>query len=121
MQLGVSSYAFGWAVGLPGYSPPSPFSEHDLLAFADRFGLRTVQFGDHMPLHTFAPSRLASLRHAAASAGITLEIGARGLTAEHLKNYVALAREVHAPLVRFVIDGADYEPGIDDVVAVVHA
>lgn len=119
MELGISSYAFGWAVGVPGYPPPSPFSEHDLLEFARRFDLHTVQFGDHIPLHTFPAPRLAALRNAALTAHITLEIGARGLTAEHLNRYVSLARELDAPLVRFVIDGPEYEPATDDVVAIV--
>ena len=119
MRLGISSYAFGWAVGVPGYPPPSPFSEHDLLAFAKRFELHVVQFGDHVPLHTFTASRLAALKTAATAAHITLEIGARGLTTEHLNRYVMLARELNSPLVRFVIDAPDYEPAVDDVVAIV--
>src|SRR5687768_12742905 len=49
MQLGVSSYAFGWAVGVPGHPPPRPFNEHDLLEFARAFELSVIQFGDHMP------------------------------------------------------------------------
>ena len=119
MQLGLSSYAFGWAVGVAGHPPPFPFSEHDLLATARRFGLRVVQFGDHVPLHTFDRTRLEALRNAATAAGITLEIGARGLTAEHLQRYLALARDLPAPLVRFVIDAPDYEPDVDQVVAIV--
>jgi sugar phosphate isomerase/epimerase len=119
MRLGISSYAFGWSVGVPGYPPPSPFSEHDLIDFAKRFGLHVVQFGDHVPLHTFTAARLSALKNAAAAARITLEIGARGLTIEHLNRYVALARELDAPLVRFVIDGPNYEPATDDAIAIV--
>lgn len=121
MQLGISSYAFGWAVGVPEYPPPSPFSEHDLLEFARAFGLPVIQFGDHVPLHTFEPARLAALRHAAEAARITLEIGARGLTAAHLARYVALAHELGATLLRFVIDGPGYEPVNDEIVAVTRA
>jgi sugar phosphate isomerase/epimerase len=118
MQLGISSYAFGWALGVAGHPPPSPFNEHDLLDFARTSGLRVVQFGDHVPLHTFEAGRLAALRDAAIRDGLALEIGARGLTAEHLQRYVALARELHSPLVRFVIDGTGCEPAIDDVVTI---
>ena len=118
MQLGISSYAFGWAVGVPGYPPPSPFTELDLLDFARTFNLGVIQFGDHVPLHTLEPTRLTALRAAARKAAITVEIGARGMTAEHLCRYLDLARELHAPLVRFVIDGPGFEPGPDDVVAI---
>jgi sugar phosphate isomerase/epimerase len=104
-----------------GFPPPSPFTEHDLLEFARAFSLRVVQFGDHVPLHTFAPARIAALGHAAERAGLTLEIGARGLTPEHLNHYVRLARALRAPLLRFVIDGPGYEPAIDEIVALTRA
>src|SRR5687768_1165868 len=115
MQLGVSSYAFGWAVGVPGFPPPSPFTEHDLLEFARKSGLRVVQIGDHIPLHTFEAARIAALGNAAIRDGLTLELGARGLTADHLKRYLALACQLHSPLIRFVIDGPNYEPESEDV------
>ena len=119
MQLGISSYAFGWAVGVAGFPPPSPFNEHDLLEFARTSGLHVVQFGDHVPLHTFEAARIADLRDAAIRDGLTLEIGARGLTAEHVKRHLAIARELHSPLIRFVIDGPGYEPAFEDAVAIV--
>ena len=119
MQLGISSYAFGWAVGVAGFPPPSPFNEQDLLEFARTSGVRVIQLGDHVPLHAFEPARIAALRDSANRDGFTLEIGARGLTAEHLNRYLALARELHSPLIRFVIDGPEYEPGPDRVAAIV--
>jgi sugar phosphate isomerase/epimerase len=121
LQLGISSYAFGWAVGVPGHPPPSPFTERDLLAFARTSGLGVVQFGDHLPLHTFAPERIASLHHAAREAGITIELGARGLTPGHLHEYLDLARNLQAPLVRFVIDAPAYEPAVDHVISLLRA
>jgi sugar phosphate isomerase/epimerase len=121
MQLGVSSYAFGWAVGVAGHPPPSSFGEHDLLAFARAQGLRLVQFGDHVPLHTFDAARLARLDAAARAGGIAIETGARGLTEAHLRDHVAVAQRLGAPLLRFVIDGPGHEPGIDEVVALLRA
>lgn len=119
MQLGVSSYAFGWAVGVAGFPPAQPFTEDDLLAFARGHDLRLVQVGDHVPLYTFDAPRRARLRTSAAAAGIALETGARGLTAGHLANYIRLSRELDARLLRFVIDGPGYEPAPDAVVDLV--
>jgi sugar phosphate isomerase/epimerase len=123
MRLGVSSYAFGWAVGVPGREPDVPFTERDLLDFARRHGLGVVQIGDHIPLHAFAPARLEELRDAAAQAGagIELEIGARGLTEPHLARYIELAGILRARLIRFVIDGPDHKPTAREVIALLRA
>jgi sugar phosphate isomerase/epimerase len=118
MRLGVSSYAFGWAVGVAGRQPEVPFTERDLLDFARTHGLGVVQIGDHLPLHTFTSARLEELRDAAQTGAVVeLEIGARGLTEPHLARYVELARLLRARLLRFVIDGPGYEPTAHDVAA----
>lgn len=123
MRLGVSSYAFGWAVGVPGREPETPFTERHLLAFARAHGLGEAQIGDHIPLHTFEPARLQALRADAAlpAAPVALEIGARGLTGTHLAHYLELAAFLGADLLRFVIDGPGYEPAAEDVVALLRA
>ena len=123
MRLGVSSYAFGWAVGVAGREPAAPLTEHSLLAFARAQGLGLVQIGDHIPLHGFAPDRLTALRDAAAESGapVELEIGARGLTERHLARYIELARFLRVRLIRFVIDGPGYEPPAEDVTALLRA
>jgi sugar phosphate isomerase/epimerase len=121
MQLGISTYTYGWSLGVPGNLPSHPMTELDLLAKAREFGLKLVQFGDNLPLHTFPPERLQSLKHWAAEWGIVLELGARKLTAEHLTQYIQLARHFNTRLLRFVIDAQEYEPCLDEIVAVITA
>ena len=123
MKLGVSSFAFGWAIGVPGHPPSGPFDEINLLTFARDQDLSLVQIGDHLPLHTYDAQRIAALKAAAGkgSYGIELEIGARGLTEAHLAAYIALARTLDSPLLRFVIDHHGYEPDAATVVAIVRA
>ena len=113
MQIGVSSFAFGWAVqhGQP------PFDEHRLAAFAARHGLDAVQLGDNLPVHLMSPSRLAALLSTLHALGIEVELGARGLTDEHLETYLSLCRACRAPLLRFVADTEDYEPSVRDLIA----
>jgi len=117
MQLGVSSYAFGWRIGVRGYPAPPPYAERELLDFARAHALRVVQYGDHVPLHSFSPDRLERLRTEAGSGAdrIELEIGGRGLTRTHLARCIQLARVLESPLLRFVIDGPDYEPSTAEV------
>jgi len=118
MKLGVSSYAFGWGVGLPDHTPAVPFTEIDLLGFARAHGLDLVQIGDHLPLHAFPEARLARLQEAAAAdQPVELEIGARGLTDAHLNKFINLARRLRSPLLRFVIDGPGFEPDASEVIA----
>lgn len=117
MQLGLSSYAYGWAVaqGL------DCFDEHTLLDRARGFGLSLVQFGDHIPLVQFDRARLQRLRSRAQDEGITLETGGRTLTPENLRAHIALCENMNSRLLRFVIDGEGFEPAPQEVVAIVRA
>lgn len=118
MKLGLSSYTYGWAVGVPGSEPPRPLAEHGLLDKTIALGVGLLQVGDNLPAHTFDANRLDRLAARAARDGIELEIGARGLTSAHLQTYIALARRLSARLLRFVVDGAGYEPPPQDVIAI---
>lgn len=133
MKLGISSYAYGWAVGVGRESDASinalnwreqaqslkPFDENSLLNAAQKFGLNLVQFGDHLPIHEFDNARLQNLKERAQNENIELEIGARGLTPRHLSTYIELAHELHSPILRFVIDGANFHPSPDEVVGII--
>ncbi len=54
-----------------------------------------------------------------ARGGLTLELGARGLTALRLGGYIELARELDVRLLRFVIDQDAYRPSSAAVIALV--
>jgi len=115
MILGLSSYTFGWAVGVPGHAPAHPLDEHGLLDRCREYGIKLLQIGDNLPLHTFAETRLDRLAARAASEGVRLEVGARGLTLERVAEYAAIARCLDAKLLRFVIDDAEYQPRAEAV------
>lgn len=117
MRLGIGSYTFGWAVGVVGHEPRQPMDEVALFDAAREFGVSVVQFGDNLPLIAFDAERLARLKARAASAGITLELGGRGLTTECLKAHLDLSLRLDARLLRFVIDGPCYRPDPAQVVA----
>ncbi|MFD1139504.1 sugar phosphate isomerase/epimerase family protein [Larkinella insperata] len=118
MQLGVSSYTFGWAVGVPGHWPDHPLEEQGLLDKAVQAGVQLVQLGDNLPVHELSERRLQALRQRATRESIALELGARGLTPGHLHRYLRLCEHLNARLLRFVIDGPDYEPSVAEVVTV---
>src|SRR5262245_48866372 len=115
MELGLSSYSYGWAVGVPGHPPPRPMTEDDLLDCVRGFDLKLLQIGDNLPLHTFSAERLDRLAGRARSDQIKLEIGTRGLTVERVARYAAIARKLGARLIRIVIDDAGPRPRPDEV------
>jgi sugar phosphate isomerase/epimerase len=108
MILGLSSYAYGWAVG----NSHNAMNERDLIRSALDFGLRCLQIGDNLPLHTFSEERIQSFREQLQKNAIRLEVGARKLTEENLKQYLDICGHLNAPLLRFVIDGDEYRPDL---------
>ena len=118
MKLGISSYTFGWAVGVSGQEPARRMNEHDLLDKCGEYGVKVLQIGDNLPLHTFDSARLEALAARAIQEGVQLEVGARGLTTERLAEYAGIARRLNARLIRFVVDDADYHPTPQHIVDV---
>lgn len=116
-QLGISSYTYGWAVGVPGNRPENPLDEQGLLNRATAFGVRLVQIGDNLPLHELPQETLDNLKQSAEKQGITIELGARGLTETQLETYLGLTRNLNSRLLRFVVDGPSYEPAINTIIA----
>lgn len=117
MKLGISSYTYGWAVGVAGHPPACPLDENGLLDKAREHGVGLLQIGDNLPLHTFDMARLDQLAARAAQEGVELEVGARRLTVERVAGYVAITRRLGAKLLRFVIDDRDYHPRPSEVSA----
>jgi len=121
MQLGLSSYSFTWAVGVPGHQPAAPMGPLDLLSEADRYGLSVVQIADNCPLHLLAAEDLEELRRTALGLGIRVEVGMRGLVPESVFTYLDIAKRLDSDILRVVIDAADYEPEIDAVIRTIRA
>jgi 3-oxoisoapionate decarboxylase len=118
MQLGISSFTYGWAVGAGDASPTHPMRAPDLLHKAIGFGLKCVQFGDNLPLHELSGHQLAAVLALAQAHEIRIEVGARGLQSKHLERYLDLCTVLGSPLLRFIIDGPGHEPEPDEVVQV---
>jgi len=121
MRLGISSFAFGWAVGFEGSLPLQPMSASDLLSWAHRLKLKTVQIADNMPLELLSERQLRELRQQASDNMIQIEVGARRLTVERMELYGRIARLFDASFVRFVIDDQDYHPSVAEVESVLRA
>jgi len=115
VRLGISSYTFTWAVGVPGREPARPMDAAALLLKAAALGVHVVQIADNLPLHRLAPTELDALGCRAAALGIAIEIGTRGTAADHLRTYLEIARRLGASLLRVVVDAADHRPEAREV------
>jgi 3-oxoisoapionate decarboxylase len=115
-RLGVGSFAFAWAIGVPGHPPARPM---DAFAFLDRaaaLGAEVAQLGDNLPLQGWAPGDLERLRAHADGLGLTLEVGTRGIEDDALPRYAEIARTLSSAILRVVVDTALHRPTPDQVV-----
>ncbi len=104
MKLGIGSYTYTWAVGVPDYPRPAhPLQPVDLIDAATRHGASTVQLSDNIDLLSLNSLSLTALRRHAEARDITLHIGTRGIAPDHMQAYLSLARSLGATLVRTIL------------------
>ncbi|MHB8521066.1 MAG: sugar phosphate isomerase/epimerase family protein [Limisphaerales bacterium] len=117
MQLGLGSYTFTWAIGVPGQPPPRPMSAMDLLTEATRLGVRVVQCGDNLPLTQLPARELEAFETKARARELKIELGTRGLDRDNLRANLKLAQRLGASFLRLVIDRPGDEPSPEETVA----
>src|SRR3954467_3220080 len=89
VRLGISSWTYPWAIGVSGFPPPvRAIRLADLLERASQLKVGVVQVADNLPLHKMDTTELRDARDQAASLGIKIEIGTRGVEPEHLLRYL---------------------------------
>jgi sugar phosphate isomerase/epimerase len=110
VRLGLSTYTYTWAIGVPGSMPAEPMTAADLLRRAAELGVGVVQIADNIPLHTMPAPELDELADQARRLGIDIEVGTRGIDPEHLAGYLAIAGKLQAKLLRVVVDSKQHHP-----------
>lgn len=116
MQLGISSYTFTWAIGVPGHPPEHPMNALDLLKRAAELRVHLVQVADNLPLDQLSRAELDAFEQLAAELGVGIEVGTRGIGLEQLSTYLRLAERLGSPILRIVIDTANHHPTEDHIV-----
>jgi 3-oxoisoapionate decarboxylase len=116
MKLGVGSYTFTWAAGVPGHEPERPLTVWGLVDRAAQLGVRVVQVCENLPLGALSVAELDALKARVRELGMELEVGTRGLEAENLGVYLGLAQRFGASFVRVVMDRAGDEPSAVEAV-----
>jgi len=119
MQLGISSYTFTWAIGVPGHPPEHPMNALDLLKRAAELGVHLVQVADNLPLDQLSHAELDAFEQLAAELGVGIEVGTRGIGLDHVNTYLQLAERLGSPILRVVVNAADHHPTEDQVVSTI--
>lgn len=125
MKLGINSYTFMWAIGFQGANPAypermarpqNPLTALGLLEIAHQCGICLVQTGPNLPFEELPEATQNEFIHKARDLGIGLELGTRGLDADHLLGSVALARRMGARLIRTLPElGGQYVTGAGQI------
>jgi len=114
-MLGIGSYTFTWAIGVPGYPCPElALTVEGLLDRAEDLGVSLVQICDNLPLHDLPWERLDGLAERAKAAGITIEVGMQGTDPDHLLRYLDITLALGASLIRTLIGTEAESPTIRD-------
>jgi 3-oxoisoapionate decarboxylase len=119
MQLGLSSYTYTWAVGVPGSAPENPLSPKGLIDKAKDAGIRVVQIADNLPLEILSDQELQTLLSYSINKNVSIEMGGRGLTPEHTLQCLRTADKLHSSILRMVIDGTGFEPDIQSITGII--
>lgn len=118
MKLGISSYTYVWAVGVPGYPAPArPMTAFDLLETAARLGVGVLQIADNLPLHRLPLRDRRALRREADALGIEIEVGTRGVHPDDVWEYLRIAAELGATFIRTLTDTPTHRPTPAEAVA----
>lgn len=118
MKIGISTYAYAWAIGIPSAMPDRPMDVYRFVEAVAENGVNLLQIADNLPLHELSDSELAMLRNRLNQLSISVEVGIRGLTDELMERYLSLAAYFHSPILRVVTDLRDYKPTPAEIVAV---
>jgi sugar phosphate isomerase/epimerase len=117
MRLGLSSYTYTWAVGVPGHQPARPLTAFGLLDKAAELGVGVVQIADNLPLDRLPAPELDALAREAEARGQRIEAGTRGIQRVRLDAYLRLAARLRSPILRVVIDTPEHRPTPDEAAA----
>jgi 3-oxoisoapionate decarboxylase len=118
VRIGLSSYTYTWAIGVPGHWPNEPLSLIQLVERARSLGVSALQVADNLPLHEVGQSDLDEFESRARELQIPVEVGTRGIDAGRLQAYVSLAERFGSPILRVVIGGTTHDPTPDEAIAI---
>jgi sugar phosphate isomerase/epimerase len=110
-MIGLSTYAFFWQ---HSDQAPQPLALAGMLRRTHEHGVELFQICDYAPLERMTDAELVGIRSLAGELGLTLELGTRGLSSEHLARYLRIAESLDAGMVRSMVNTATHRPTLDE-------
>lgn len=107
MTIGLSTYSFFWRASERVSSPMTLFQMLEQCAELD---VKLFQICDYEKITALSDADLLALRHQAEALGIELELGTRGLKAEHLNPYLHIANRLNARMLRSMFNTPLHQP-----------
>lgn len=106
-MIGLSTYSFFWQ---HSERAPEPLTLPAMLRRTRDLGVDLFQVCDYLPLLAYSAAELRGLRSLADELGLTLELGTRGIGADHLATFLSLADALGASLVRSMVNSVEHRP-----------
>ena len=113
-MIGLSTYAFFWQIS---DRAPKPLSLQDVLSRTRDLDAQVFQICDYQPLHAYSDAQLRDLKKYADDLGVTLELGTKGIKTEHLTNYLRMAEQLGAKVIRSMVTAPDHRPSLAEAEA----
>lgn len=107
MAIGLSTYAYFWRLS---DRVPAPMGLDAMLEQTAELGGQVFQICDYPKIETLSVAGLEALRQRAEALGVVLELGTRGLKADHLGLYLQLAKALDANILRSMFNSPDARP-----------
>ncbi len=117
-KLGISSWAFPWAVGVSkGPRLKRRLTANELLEKAAKLEVGRVQFADNLPLEELPWETLVQCKRFAIEKNIHMEVGTSGLDPEHLMKFLEIAHFMHSPILRTLPSNSGMRMDIKEISA----
>jgi sugar phosphate isomerase/epimerase len=110
-MIGLGSYAFFWQ---HSDCVEQPLGLVDVLERTRELDVDLFQICDWAPLLTLSDAELRDAALAARRLGVTIELGTKGVAAEHLRAFLGLAEVFDAALVRSMVYAPGFRPNLDE-------
>jgi len=104
-NIGISSFAYRYSIGLPGLIPINPMSALDFLHSAHELGFQGVQLCENLNISDMDDAEWALIKNRADELGLFLEVGMNTVTVDSLTKHIEIADRLSASFLRVVLGG----------------
>jgi len=117
VRLGIGSFSYPWAIGVPKYPQlPEPMDAFLLLEAAAFLGAQAVEYDDNLSLTHLSERQLIDLSARAAAAKIEIEVGMRGTDPSDIRTHLELVKRLKGSYLRIMTDDLNGDRPNADIV-----